>query len=207
MFPLADAGNRGFKDIAALLLQKQSPLVMRIPTFNVLMSAIDSTAASKEDRTDILNLLKSHGSTVHDSVDGNLVFGIIAEGDEASNRFLKEKFNIDTQGMKLGSSLFRSLKDGHINNVAWLLANGSSPNEKSLGTPALFEAVSSQELSKVKLLIEKGADVNAFGLNHESVRKFTETKVEKAKKARKEQYQTILDYLVAKGAKYSNKEQ
>ena len=206
LFPLADAGNRGHKDIVTILLQHQSPLVMRIPTFNVLMSAIDSTAASKEDRTDILNILKAHGSTVHDSVDGNLVVGIMAEGDDASHRFMKEKFNIDTQGMKLGSSLFRSLKDGHINNVAWLLANGSNPNEKSLGTPALFEAVSSRDLEKVKLLIDQGADVNAFGLNHASVRKFTDTKVEKAKGARREQYQAILDYLIARGATYSDKE-
>lgn len=205
-FPLAEAANRGHIEIARYLLEKGSPLAMRFPHLNTLMSAIDLTAASKEDRTEVLDLLKKAGAGVHDSAESSLPGAVLTSGDSASDSFLKEHFNLEKDEMQSGASLTRAIKSGHANNIRWLLNNGAKPEEASLGQSALFIAITSRDSEKVRVLVEAGADVNKAGLNHQSPLKFAELQRDKASAKRKPDYEAIISYLKSKGAKYSAKE-
>ncbi|QGX40055.1 ankyrin repeat domain-containing protein [Permianibacter aggregans] len=206
-FPLADAANRGHADIVELLLQHQSPLSMRFPMMNTLMSAIEITASSKEDRTTILDRLKRQGAGVHDSVEASLPSAVIAGGDTQSDQYLKDRFNIDKELMQSGGSLVRALKDGHVNNIAWLLKNGANAEESSLGKTALQYAIDSRDVEKVKLLVSAGANVNRASANFQSPLSYAEALHDKASSKRKESYRHIIDYLKSVGATYSEKEQ
>lgn len=205
-FPLADAGNRGHTDIVELLLKHQSPLRLRFPMMNTMMSAVDITASSKEDRTAILDLLKKHGATVHDSKEASLTSSVIASGDKESDQYLKERFNLDAEIMESGGSLVRALKLGHAKNIAWLLKNGADVEEASLGKTALQFAIDSRDVEKVRILIAAGADVNRASANFQSPLNYAETMLESASNKRKDEYQQIVDFLKASGAKYSEKE-
>src|SRR5690606_12507826 len=83
-FLLADAATRGYVDIAAYLLQKRSPLVMRVPHSHHLVSALDAAAASKHGRTDILELLKQNGSTINDSREAPVAGSVVETSDHAN---------------------------------------------------------------------------------------------------------------------------
>lgn len=205
-FPLGDAAARGHADIVEYLLQKGSPLVMRAPHFQTLVSAMDATAARKEDRTEILVLLKKHGATTADSRDASIPSAVVADGDEQSDKLLKEKYNLVEGQLAQGGSLLRALEDGHPNNLRWLLANGANPEEAALGRTALMAAVDSNNLEKVQVLVAAGADVNRHGMNYTSVLSYAEKRRDRVSAKKKIEMEKIITYLKSKGATYSDKE-
>ncbi len=201
-FPLGDAAARGHLDIAEYLLQKNSPLAMRAPHFQTLISAVDSAAAHKEDRTAMLALLKKYGATAADSRQQSLPSAMVAEGD----RQLKEKHNVSGEELAQGGSLLRALDKGHPNNVRWLLANGAQPEESALGRTALMAAVEANSLDKVQALVEAGASVNRRGLNYSSVLRYAEKRRDRVAASKKAEQERIISYLKSKGATYSERE-
>ena len=205
-YPLGDAAARGHADIVEYLLEKKSPLAMRMPQLPVLLSALDAAAARKEDRTDILNILKQHGAKPNDSREESLPGAIVSEGDAESDAYLKQKYNVDREELTQGGSLVRALDKGHPNNVRWLLANGASPHEISLGRSMLMAAVESNSLEKVKILVEAGADVNQRGINFSSVLRQAEKHLEVVSKKKKPEMEQIIAYLKSQGATYSEQE-
>lgn len=60
-----------------------------------------------------------------------------------------------------GGPVTHAVKKGDISEVRKLLRDGGNPNEKQLGIPVLMNACSSGNSEIVRLLIEKGADVNS----------------------------------------------
>lgn len=60
-----------------------------------------------------------------------------------------------------GGPLTQAVKNGDLAEVQKMLRNGGNPNEKQLGISVLMNACSAGNMELVKLLIEKGADVNA----------------------------------------------
>ncbi|MBA56411.1 MAG: hypothetical protein CMK89_18325 [Pseudomonadales bacterium] len=205
LYPLGEAVTRGFADIADYLLQKGSPLFIHEPIMNAKISAMDAAAGSKEDRTDILNILKRHGATPYDSVQGNLAGAVIGDDKDAKNK-LKQDHNMEGDMFTLGASLTKSLQKGHVNNIRWLLANGSKPEESMTGRTALMIAVDSNNLEKVKLLVEAGADVNRRGINFESVLAHAERHHAKVSKKHQASVAEIIEYLKSKGATYSDQD-
>ena len=205
-YPLGDAAARGHADMVEYLLQKKSPLAMRMLQPPVLISAIDSAAARQEDRTDILNILKKYGAKPNDSRQESLPSAAVSEGDTESDAGLKQKYNVDHEGLTQGGSLVRALDKGHPNNVRWLLANGASPHEESLGRNMLMAAIEAKSLEKVKILVEAGADVNQRGMNFSSVLRQAEKHLAAASQKKKPEMQQIINYLKSKGATYSERE-
>ena len=205
LYPLGEAVTRGFADIADYLLQKGSPLYIREPIMNAKISAMDAAAGSKEDRTDILNILKRHGATPYDSVEGNLA-GVVIGDDDYAKKKMKDDHNMAGDMLTLGTSFTKSLEKGHINNIRWLLANGSKPEESMTGRTALMIAVDSNDLEKVKLLVDAGADVNRRGINFESVLAHAERHQQKVNRKHKASVAEIVEYLKSKGATYSEKD-
>lgn len=206
-FPLGDAAARGYKDIVEYLLQKGSPLAMRAPQFQTLVSAVDAAAARKDDRTEILALLKQYGATSADSRDASIPGAVVATGDEKSDQLLKEKYNLTEGQLAQGGSLLRALDKGHPNNVRWLLANGAKPEESALGRTALMAAIESNSLEKVQILVEAGADVNTRGINYSSALRYAEKRRDRVSANKKVEMEKIIQYLKSKGATYSDKEQ
>lgn len=206
LFPLGDAAARGHLDIAEYLLQKKSPLAMRAPHFQTLISAVDSAAAHKEDRTAMLALLKKYGATAADSRQQSLPSAMVAEGGAEGDRQLKEKHNVSGEELAQGGSLLRALDKGHPNNVRWLLANGAQPEESALGRTALMAAVEANSLDKVQALVEAGASVNRRGLNYSSVLRYAEKRRDRVAASKKAEQERIINYLKSKGATYSERE-
>ena len=205
LYPLGEAVSRGFTDIADYLLQKGSPLFVRDPFMNAKISAMDAAAGSKEDRTEILTILKRHGATPFDSVEGNLAGAVIGD-DEYAKKKMKDDHNMEGDMFTLGTSFTKSLEKGHVNNIRWLLENGSKPEESMTGRTALMIAVDSNNLEKVKLLVDAGADVNRRGINFESVLAHAERHQEKVSKKHKASVAEIVEYLKSKGATHSEKD-
>lgn len=205
-FPLGDAAARGHVDIMEYLLKKKSPLVMRMPQFNRLISAMDSAASSKHERTAVLELLKQHGATVNDSREDSAPSSVVAGGDAAGQKELKEKYNLTTNQLTFGSTLVRALEDGHVDNIQWLLKEGADPNESALGRTALMVAVDSNDLEKISLLIQAGADVNQRGINYTSVLAYAEKRREKVNGGKKAEMDDIIRYLKNRGATHSEQE-
>ncbi len=204
-FPLADAAAQGQKEIVEYLLQKKSPLVMREPRFNRLLSAMDAAAASKQDRTEILALLKKHGANLRDSGEDSMA--AVADGaDDAARKMIKEKYNIAADQMHFGNTFTRALEHGHINNIRWLLNEGAHPNEPTVGRTALMIAVDSNDLEKVTLMIQAGADLNLRDAGHASVLAHAEKRREKVNGRRKAEMDEIIAFLKNRGATKSEEE-
>ncbi len=172
---------------------------------NVKVSAMDAAAGSKEDRTEILILLKKYGATPFDSLEANLAGAVVGEDEEAKKQ-LKQNYNVESDMFTLGTSFTKSLEKGHINNIRWLLANGSKPEEAMTGRTALMIAVDSNDLDKVKLLIDAGADVNRRGVHFQSVLAFAEQAESRASKKHKAAMAEIVEYLKSRGATYSEQD-
>ena len=205
-FPLADAAARGQVEIAEYLLQQGSPLAMRAPQFQTLISAMDAAAAHKDDRTALLALLKRHGATAADSRDQSLPGALVADGGAEGDAQLQQQHNVSGAQLAQGGSLIRALDNGHPNNVRWLLANGASAEESALGRTALFAAIESNSLEKVKALVDAGADVNRRGMNHSSALRYAEKRRDRVGARKKTDMEQIIAYLKSKGASYSEKE-
>lgn len=205
-FPVGEASARGFAEIADYLLQKGAPRTARAPMMNALISAVDAAAGSREDRTAVLNVLKKHGATPFDSAEHSLPGAMVAGGDETSQKKLKSDQNLDSDILGMGASLTKSLEKGHINNIRWLLANGSKPEESMLGRTALMIAVDSNDPEKVKLLVEAGADVNRRGAGFESVLAHAEKRRNRVGGKKKPAMETIVNFLQGKGATRSEKD-
>lgn len=205
-FPLGDAAARGHVDIVEFLLQKKSPLAMRMPHFNRLISAMDAAASSKHERTAVLELLKQNGGTLNDSREDSAPSSVVASGDAAGQKELKEKYNLTTNQLTFGSTLVRALEDGHVDNIQWLLKEGADPNESALGRTALMVAVDSNDLEKISLLIQAGADVNQRGINYTSVLAYAEKRREKVNGGKKAEMDDIIRYLKNRGATHSEQE-
>lgn len=205
-FPLGDAAARGHVDIVENLLQKKSPLVMRMPHFNRLISAMDAAASSKHDRTAVLELLKQSGGTLNDSREDSSPGSVVKEGDDAAKKILKEKYNVEAGQLTFGSTFVRALENGHLNNIRWLLKEGADPNESVLGRTALMVAVESNDIEKVSLLIQAGADINQRGINHTSVLAHAEKRRERVNGQKKAEMDDIIRYLKNRGATHSEKE-
>ena|GEM_PF-2509670 len=205
-FPLADAAARGQIEIVDYLLQKKSPLVMREPRFNRLLSAMDAAAASKQDRTQILELLKKHGANLKDSSEDSMTAA--ADGaDDAARKMIKEKYNIAADQMHFGNTFTRALEQGHINNIRWLLDEGANPNEPTVGRTALMIAVDSNDLEKVALMIQAGADLNLRDAALTSVLAHAEKRREKVNGRRKAEMDEIIAFLKNRGATKSEEEE
>lgn len=205
-FPLGDAAARGFADITEYLLQKGAPKTARAPVMNALISAMDSAAASSEDRTAVLDVLKRHGATLYDSAEQSLPGGVVAQGDDVAREKLEQDYNVTADQLSMGNSFTKALEKGHINNIRWLLANGAKVEDSMLGRTALMIAVDSNDPDKVKLLVESGADVNRRGLNHASVLAHAERRLAKVGGRKKAGMETIVAYLKARGATRSDKD-
>jgi Ankyrin repeat. len=205
-FPLADAAARGQMEIVEYLLQNKSPLVMREPRFNRLLSAMDAAAASKQDRTEILALLKKHGASLKDSSESSMAAA--ADGaDDAARKMIKERYNIAADQMHFGNTFTRALEQGHINNIHWLLDEGANPNEPTVGRTALMIAVDSNDLEKVTLMIQAGADPNFRDAGHSSVLAHAEKRREKVNGRRKAEMDEIIAFLKNRGATKSDEEE
>jgi len=205
MYPLGEAVTRGYADITDYLLQKGAPLTFNEPIMHAKISAMDAAAGSRDDRTEILNILKRHGATPYDSVEGNLAGAVIGDDEYAKDK-LKQDHNMAGDMLTLGASLTKSLEKGHVNNIRWLLANGSKPEESMSGRTALMIAVDSNDPEKVKLLVDAGADVNRRGINFESVLAYAERHQARVSKKHKDAVAEIVAYLKSKGATYSEKD-
>ena len=205
-FPLGDAAARGHLEITEYLLQQGSPKVARAPFMNVLISAMDAAAGSSEDRTAVLAVLKKYGATPFDSVEATIPGAIVAEGDDVAKAKLKQDYNIDGNMLDTGTSLTKALEKGHINNIRWLLSNGSKPEESMMNRTALMIAADSNDVEKVKLLVEAGADVNRRGMGYESVLAHAQRRQAKANRKHRPGMDAIVDYLQSKGATRSDKE-
>lgn len=205
-FPLGDAAARGHVDIVEYLLEKKSPLVMRMPHFNRLISAMDTAATSKHDRTEVLELLKQHGSTLNDSREDSVPGNVVEAGDASAKKILKEKYNVSADQLTFGSTFVRALEDGHIDNIRWLLQEGADPNESVLGRTALMVAVDSNDQEKISLLIQAGADINLRGINHSSVLAHAEKRRERVNGRKKAEMDDIIRYLKNRGATRSDQE-
>lgn len=205
-YPLGDAAARGHTAIAEMLLKQQAPLAARAPFMPVLISAVDFAAQRKEDSTELLNLLKRYGATPFDSLENNLAGAVVNPSDEDAKEKLKQDYNLTSPLMTTGTSLAKAIDKGHINNLAWLLANGASAEDAMNGRTALMIAVETGELEKVQLLVNKGADVNRRGLKFESVLAMAEKKQARTSGKKHDRYSAIVSYLKAQGATRSEKE-
>ena len=205
LYPLGEAASRGFADIAEYLLQKGSPLIINEPIMKAKISAMDVAAGSRDDRTDILNILKQHGATPYDSVEGNLAGAVIGD-DEYARKKLQDDHNMSGDMLNLGTSLTKSLEKGHINNIRWLLSQGCSPEESMTGRTALMIAVDSNDIEKVKLLVATGADVNRRGINFQSVLAHSERHLARVSRKHKAAVTEIVEYLKTQGATYSEQD-
>lgn len=205
-FPLADATARGHIEIAEYLLQKKSPLVMRYPHFQRLISAMDTAATSKQNRVDVLELLKKYGASIHDSRENSLPGTVVAGGDDVAQQMLKGKYNLSVEQLSFGSTFVRALEHGHPDNIQWLLKNGADPNETALGRTALMMAVDSNDLEKVSALIRAGADVNLRGMGYSSVLAQAEKRRARVNGRRKAEMDEIIAYLQSHGATKSEQE-
>lgn len=205
-YPLGDAVARGHLAIAEMLLKQKAPLAARAPFMPILISAVDFAAQRKEDSTELLNLLQRYGATPFDSLEDNLAGAVVNPADQASKDQLKSDYNLTSELMTMGTSLAKSVEKGHINNLAWLLANGASAEDAMNGRTALMIAVDSGDLDKVKLLVDKGADVNRRGLKFESLLAQAERKQARASGAKRERYDAIVNYLRQQGATRSDKD-
>lgn len=206
LFPLAEAAAQGQLDIAEYLLQQKSPLVMRAPNLAAPVSALDAAAASRQDRTQMLDLLKKYGASPVSAVEVPLPPAIAGSGDAGSQKLLQEKFNLDKSQLSAGSSLLRALEEGHVNNIRWLLKAGADPNEATLGRTALMVAVDSNDLEKVSALVQAGADVNQPGLNYVSLLTYAEKRQARVTGRRKAEMDEIIRYLKSQGAQKSAQE-
>ena len=167
---------------------------------------MDAAASSKHDRTEVLELLKQNGGTLNDSREDSTPGGVVKSGDQAGKKLLKEKYNVTAEQLSLGSTFARALKDGHIENIHWLLKEGANPNESVLGRTALMVAVDSNDLEKISLLIDLGADVNQRGINHTSVLAHAEKRRERVNGQKKAEMDDIIRYLKNRGATRSDQE-
>jgi len=205
-FPLADAAARGYLEIVDYLLQKKSPLVMRYPHFQRLISAMDTAASSKQDRTEILELLKKHGAGIDDSREDSQPGLAVTSGDKTAQQILQGKYNLSVEQLSFGSTFVRAIKQGHPDNVQWLLKNGADPNETALGRTALMMAVDSNDLEKVSALIRAGADANLRGMGYSSVLAHAEKRRARVNGRRKAEMDEIIAYLQSRGATKSDQE-
>ena len=207
-FPLGEAVSKGSLEMTEYLLSKSAPKTARAPIMNALISAMDMAAASSEDRTELMALLKRYGATPYDGVEANLAGAIIAHDDPdgAGQAKLKQDYNLEKPMLSNGTALTKAIEKSHINNLRWLLQNGASPEESMTGRTGLMIAVDSLDLDKVKLLVEAGADVNRRGLNFTSVLAYAERREARAGGNKKERAAAIVSYLKSKGATYSEKE-
>ncbi len=204
LYPLGEAATRGFTGIAEYLLQKGASLYVIEPIMKARVSAMDAAAGNREDRTEILTLLKRKGATPYDTVDVNLA-GAIMGDDEVAKQKLKQDYNMSGGMFTLGGSLTKSLEKGHINNIRWLLDNGAHPEEAMSGRSALMIAIDSNDPEKVKLLVDRGADVNRRGINFESVLAHADRHLARVSKKHKAAVTSMIEYLKSKGASYSDK--
>lgn len=205
-FPLGDAAARGFVDITDYLLQKGAAKTARAPVMNMLISAMDAAAGSSGDRTAVLEILKKHGATPFDSVEQSIPGGVVAGGDDVAKQKLKQDYNITDDALSLGTTLTKTLEKGHLNNIRWLLANGAKPEETMQGRTALMIAVDSNDVEKVKLLVNAGADVNRRGMRYESVLAHAEKRREGVGGKKKTGMEAIVHYLQSVGATRSEQD-
>jgi len=206
-FPLAEAAAEGHLEIVEYLLKQKSPLVMRAPPhFTVPLGALDAAAASRQDRTAMLDLLKKHGATLIASQEASLPGAIPSPGDADAQKLLLKKFNLTQGQLSSGSTLLKVLEEGHLNNILWLLKAGANPNDAMLGRTALMVAVDSNELDKIRALINAGANVNQRGVNYLSVLTYAEQRQRRVNGRRKAEMDEIISFLQARGATKSEQE-
>lgn len=206
-FPLAEAAVQGHLDIAEFLLQQKSPLVMRAPPhFTIPIGALDAAAASPQDRTLMLDLLKKHGASLIANQEAALPNAIVGGSGADGQKLLLEKFNLTQGQLSSGSTLLKALEEGHLNNIIWLLKAGANPNDAMLGRTALMVAVDSNELDKISALINAGANINQRGVNYLSVLTYAEQRQRRVNGSKKAEMDEIIRYLINRGATKSEQE-
>lgn len=79
------------------------------------------------------------------------------------------KADIESQGLSGGTkdtALSRAAAKGHANVVEYLIFKGANLNPEVSNSDILNQAIDSQNLAVVKLLIESGTKIENFALNH-----------------------------------------
>ena len=84
-------------------------------------------------------------------------YGFSSSGHEIQNTFLQAGADINTKGNSGESLLFKAVEKGQFDRVAELISQGADPNTQD----QKGERPSCSESAIIKLLIEKGADINA----------------------------------------------
>lgn len=207
-FPLGDAAARGHLEITAYLLQKGFPTSAKAPHFGSTLTVYDAAAGSTQDRTAILALLKQNNvpSTADETGSMAGARGMIAGADDFNREQLKEKHNVTDAAFSEGTALTKSLEDGHIANIRWLLGNGFTADSEMMGRTTLMIAIDSNEPEKVKAVLDAGADVNQRGVGYSSALRHAEKRLAKASKKNQTKMTEIVTLLKARGATYSDKE-
>ena len=207
-FPLGDAAARGHLEITDYLLQKGFPTSAKAPHFGSTLTAYDAAAGSKDDRTAILALLKQKNVPTTAAETGAMAGarGMIAGADEVNRDQLKEKHNVTDSAFSEGTALTKSLEDGHLANIRWLLANGFKADGEMMGRTSLMIAIDSNEPEKVKVLLDAGVDVNRRGVGYSSALRHAEKRLAKASKKNQTKMTEIVALLKARGATHSDKE-
>jgi len=111
------------------------------------------------DHDAVKRLLKQHPEAVQGSVAGRNWMGMAAASGNLDLVKLLFELGVNVNGPnpKMGGPLWHAVKGGHEEVAKWLLVHGANPNQFDvLGTAAM-----KGNLSMVKLLMQRGADLHA----------------------------------------------
>lgn len=108
-------------------------------------------------------------------------------------------------GQAASAAFFRAVREGDVAGVTAFLGEGVSPDAREDGKPALIVAIEKQQPAMARLLVERGADVNAMPPNRSSALQYAILRGYDAYALKATPgYPELIRLLLAKGADPNN---